>query len=178
MRVCQFSGKTNSFDFFSANLPKSGFWVGSSENYCRNKNQHSRYIMCANVLSKWKTLNFSVQICRKKYLGFETEKNNVGIIINIVETLCAHFQLNWITLTFLAESCPKMDLGLEIEKTNVGIRISIAKMLCVPIFTKNRQLWLFRPKFAKKWILGSEFQKSKSGFGNSTSKIPCVPIFS
>ena len=40
VRVCQFSGKTNSFDFFSPNLPKNGFRVGNSENYCWNKNQH------------------------------------------------------------------------------------------------------------------------------------------
>ena len=30
--VCQFSGKTNSFYFFSPNLPKSRFRVGNSEN--------------------------------------------------------------------------------------------------------------------------------------------------
>ena len=48
VRVCQFSGRTNSFDFFSPNLPKNGFRVGNSENYCRNKNQHPRYTMCAN----------------------------------------------------------------------------------------------------------------------------------
>ena len=46
--VCQYSGKTNSFDFFSPNLPKKGFRVGNSENYCWNKNQHPRYTMCAN----------------------------------------------------------------------------------------------------------------------------------
>ena len=48
VRVCQFSGKTNSFDFFSPNLPKNGFRVDNSKNYCRNKNQHPRYSMCAN----------------------------------------------------------------------------------------------------------------------------------
>ena len=47
VRVCQFSGKTNSFDFFSPNLPKSGSRVGNSENYSHNKNQHPRYTMCA-----------------------------------------------------------------------------------------------------------------------------------
>ena len=47
-------------------------------------------------------------------------------------------------------------------------------MPCVPIFRKNCQLWLFRPKFADKWILGSEFEKSKSGFGICTYKIPCI----
>ena len=33
-------------------------------------------------------MNFSAQICPKKDLGFKTEKNNVGIKINIFETLC------------------------------------------------------------------------------------------
>ena len=66
VRVCQFSGKTNSFDFFSSNLPKSGSRVGNSENHCRNKNQHPRYTLCTNVQSKWTTLNFSAQICLKK----------------------------------------------------------------------------------------------------------------
>ena len=50
-------------------------------------------------------------------------------------------------------------------------------MPCVPIFRKNGQLWLFRPKFAQKWILGLEFQKSKSGFGISILEILCAPIF-
>ena len=48
----------------------------------------------------------------------------------------------------------------------------------MPIFRQNKQLWLFEPKFARKWILGSEFQKSKCRFKISTSKRPCVPIFS
>ena len=133
VHVCQFSGKTDSFDFFSPNLPRSGSRASNSENYCSNKNWHPQYTMCANFQS---TLSFSAQICPKKNLGFETEKNNVGIRINVVERLC------------------------------------------VPIFSQTGQLWLFRPKFAQKWILGLEFQKSKSGFGISTSYIPCVPIFS
>ena len=82
VRVCQFSGKTNSFDFLSPNLPKNG------KKYCRNKNQHPRCTMCAYFWSKWRTLNFSVQICPKKDLGLEIEENNVGIRIKIVETLC------------------------------------------------------------------------------------------
>ena len=56
--------------------------------------------------------------------------------------------------------------------------MSILKIPCLPIFRQHKQLWLFGPKFAQKWILGSEFQKCKSGFRISTSKIPCVPIFS
>ena len=44
--------------------------------------------MRGNVQPKGITLNISAQICPKKDLGFETEKNNVGIRIYIVETLC------------------------------------------------------------------------------------------
>ena len=70
-----------------------------------------------------------------------------------------------------------MDLELEIQETNVGIGISIFEILCVPIFRQNRQIWLFRPKFAQNWILGSEFWKAASGCTISSSKIPCVLIF-
>ena len=72
---------------FQPKLPKSGFRVGNSENYCRNKNQHPRYTMCTNFPSKWTTLHFSAQICQKKILGMEIEKSNVGIRSNIVKTL-------------------------------------------------------------------------------------------
>ena len=78
---------------------------------------------------------------------------------------------------FFGQIRPKMDIWLEIYKTNVGIRISILEKH-VLIFRQNKQLWLFWPKFAQKWILGLEFQKSKSGFGISTSKTPWEPIFS
>ena len=65
-----------------------------------------------------------------------------------------------------------MDFWLEIQKTNVGIRISILEMPCVPIFRQNKQVWLFRPKFAQKYILELDFQKYKSAFGINISKIP------
>ena len=148
VRVCHFSGKTNSFDFFKPNLSKNGFRIGNSENCCCNKNQHPRYAMCVNFQSKWTTLNFSAQICPKKDLGFETEKSNVGISVNIVEIL--NFRSNWTTLSFSVQICPKMDLGFEIEKTNAGTRISNLEVTCGTIFWQNRQIWLFWPKFGKK----------------------------
>ena len=70
-----------------------------------------------------------------------------------------------------------MGFELEIQKTNVEIRINIFEILCAPIVRQNEQLWLFRPKFAQKWILGSEFWKTKSGCRISSSKISCVLIF-
>ena len=119
MCICQFSGKTNSFDFFSPNLSKNGYRAGNSENCFCNKNQLPRYTMCTNFQSKWTTF-----FCPKKDLGLETEKSNVGIRINIVERMCANFQPNWTTLSFSVQICPKIDLGFEIQKTNVGTRIS------------------------------------------------------
>ena len=86
--ACQFSGKTSSFEFFIPNLPINGYRASNSENYCWNKNQHPRYTLCANFQSKWTTLNSSAQICSEKDLGLKTEKSNVGIRINIVDTLC------------------------------------------------------------------------------------------
>ena len=143
MCMCvNFQAKQKAFDFFSPNLPRKGLRVGSSKNYCQNKNQHPRYTVCANFLSKWTTLNFSAQICRKKNLGLVSEKSNVGIRINIVET----------TFSFSVQICPKMDLGFEIQKTNVGTRISHLEITCVSIFRQNEQLWIFWPKFALKWI--------------------------
>ena len=145
VRVYQFSVKTNSFDFFSPNLPKNGFRVGNSENYCWNKNHHPRYTMCANFQSNWTTLNFLAQFCPKKDLGLETEKSNVGIRINIVETLCMPIFSQ--TLSFPVQIWPKMDLGFEVQKTNVGTRINNPEITCVPIFGQNKQLWLFWPEF-------------------------------
>ena len=88
-----------------------------------------------------------------------------------------NFQLKRTTLTFLAQICPKRKLGFEIQKTNVGIRISILEIPCVPIFRQNRQLWIFGPRFAKKWIFGPKFQKSKSGFEIRILEILGAPIF-
>ena len=70
-----------------------------------------------------------------------------------------------------------MGFELEIQKTNVEIRINIFEILCVPIVRQNGQFWLFRPKFAQKWILGSIFWKTKSGCRISSSKISCVLKF-
>ena len=139
--------------------------------------------MFANVQSKWTTSNFSAQICPKKDLGLETEKNwnekNVVIRINIVETLCVPiFSQTGQLWLFWPKFAQKWILGLKFQKSKSGFGISILEILCAPIFRQNGQLWIFGPKFAQKWILGSKFRKSKSVFGINTSNIPCVPIFS
>ena len=71
-------------------------------------------------------------------LGFKTEKNNVGIRINIFETQRYQFSAKLDNLDFFSSNLPKMDLGSQIQKTNVQVRINIVKMPCVPIFKKNR----------------------------------------
>ena len=54
----------------------------------------------------------------------------------------ANFLAKRATLKFLAQICPKIDLGLKI-KINVGIRISILEISCAPIFSQNKQIWIF-----------------------------------
>ena len=92
--------------------------------------------------------------------------------------MCNYFQAKQTTLIFPAQNCPKTNWESQIQKTNDGLRINIIMMPYVPILGGNRQLWIFRPKFAQKWILGLEFRKSKSGSRISTSKIPWTPTFS
>ena len=72
--VCQFSGKTNNFEFFAPNSPKSGIRIGNSENQCRNKNEHPRDTLCANFWEKRTTLNFSTQISPKWIKGWKFRK--------------------------------------------------------------------------------------------------------
>ena len=83
---------------------------------------------------------------------------------------------------FLGQICPKQKwiLGSKFQKSKTGFGISILRHYCAPIFRQNRQLWIFEPKFAQKWILGlgSKFEKSKPGFEINASKILTVPIFS
>ena len=72
--------------------------------------------------------------------------------------MCANFQAKCTTLTFLPQICPKMDFWLEIQKTTVEIRTSILEIPFVPMFKEKGQLWLFWPKFARKWIWGRNFK--------------------
>ena len=63
--------------------------------------------------------------------------------------MSANFQAKWTNLKCLAQICPKTELGLQIQTTNVGIRIVILEIPCVPMFSKNGQLLIFRPKFGE-----------------------------
>ena len=129
-------------------------------------------------MTKQTTLTFLFQICPKRNLKLEIQKTNVGIKNQHPwDIMCANCWLKQSSLHFLTQICPKSKLESEIQKTNVGIRISILEIPCVPIFRQNRQLWIFGPKFAQKWIFGSKFQKSKSGFGIKILDILRVPIF-
>ena len=151
MRVCQFSGKTNSFDFFSPNLPKNGFRVGNSKNYCRNKNQHRRDTLCANFQPNWTTLTFLAQILPKMDLGSEIQKANVGIRISIAKMPCVPiFRKNRQLSFFWPKFVQKWILGSEFQKSKSGFRICTSKIPCVSVFSQNGQLRLFWPKFAQK----------------------------
>ena len=92
----------------------------------------------------------SLKIWSKIGLWFEIQKTNAEIRISILEIPCVLI-FRQKTLTFLARFCPKVNLELEIQKTSIGITISILEIPCVK---QNKQLWLFEPKFAQKWIVG------------------------
>ena len=53
--MCQFSDKTDNFDFFGPNLSKNGFWGWNSDSESasevRIQNQHLQDTKCANLLS-------------------------------------------------------------------------------------------------------------------------------
>ena len=114
-------------------------------------------------------------------LSLKLEKTNIKIRISILEKLSpsslsplslslsplslslslsfslslyvrANYQAKQTVLTFSAQICSKLDLRLEVQKTNIRIRISILEILYILIFRQNKQLWLFRSKFAQKWI--------------------------
>ena len=73
VHVRQFSGKTNSFDFYSPNLPKNGFKIENSEKYW-NKNHYCQDAICANFKEKRTTLTYSIQIFSKMDFGVEILK--------------------------------------------------------------------------------------------------------
>ena len=135
--------------------------------------------MCANFQLKQTNLNFLVQICLKRKLGFEIHITNVGIRISILEIPCVPiFRQNGQLWIFGSKFAQKWILGSKFQKSKSVFGISILEILCAPIFKQNGQLWIFWPKFAQKWTLGSRFQKSKSGFKISILKIPLAQIFS
>ena len=119
-------------------------------------------------------MTFLAQIYPKTKLGFEIQKTNVGIRINIFEIPCLPIsRQNRQLWVFGPKFVQKWILGQKFQKSKSGFGISILEILGAPIFRQNKQLWIFGPKFAQKWILGSKYQKSKSGFGISILEKLC-----
>ena len=98
--VCQFLGKTDNFDFFGQNLPKKGFRVGNSDNYCGNKNQHPGDTMCTNFQAKRTTLTFLTQICTKTNFGVGISKIYVWIRNQHLQIPCVPISSENGTLNF------------------------------------------------------------------------------
>ena len=68
--VCQFSGKTDNFDFFSPNLPENGFWSCNVKNLSPDsESPPPRYHVC----------QFSVKADNFKFFGL-----NLGKLANYV----------------------------------------------------------------------------------------------
>ena len=146
--MCQFSGKADNSKFFGPNFSKNGIGVGNSENQFRNKNQHPRDTLCANVWAKQTTLNFSTQIFLKMNLGLKIRRTNNGIKINVpIFKLCANFQVKGTFFTFSVEICPKIGLRAGIPKTYIRIRNQHLQDIIYVIFSSKRETLSFLPKF-------------------------------
>ena len=67
--MCQFSGKTNNFDFFGPNLPKTGFW---GRNF-KNLSQDSEYqdTMFSNFPIPCNTRSNNVEGVAESWVEFE-----------------------------------------------------------------------------------------------------------
>ena len=139
--MCQVSGKTDNFGFFSPNLPKNGYRVGNSENECWNKNQHPRDTMCANFQEKQTTLNFVTKIYPKIDLGLEIQKQNKNQNKNRHpgDSVCANFPAKRIFFTFSVQISPESDFGVEISKIYVRIQNQyLQDTLCANFQSKRR----------------------------------------
>ena len=72
--VCQFSGKTDNFDFLGLSLPKMDLGLEIQKTNIWINNQHRRNAMCDNFQEKPTTLTLSAQICPKMGLGLGISK--------------------------------------------------------------------------------------------------------
>ena len=107
--------------------------------------------MCANFQLQRTTLTFLVQICRKRKLGFEIQKTNVGTRISILEIPCVPiFRQNGHLWLFWLKFAQIWILGSEFKKFNSGFGINTSNIPCVSISSQNGQLLIiFRPKFGE-----------------------------
>ena len=82
--MCQFSGKTNNFDFFGPNLPKDDFWVRYFKNLSLNSEAAPpRYHVCQSSVKmdnfKFFQLNWGVLPNYVRYFG----SNNVECVAEL-----------------------------------------------------------------------------------------------
>ena len=165
-----FLDKTDNFNFFGPNLPKTGFWDQNFKNLSQDSNQHPWDTKCTKFQAKQATLNFRAQIYPNWIVGSKFQKSKSRFRISILDILgVPNFRQNEQLWIFWPKFTQNRIFVSEFQKSKSGFTISILEILCAPIFEQERQLWIFGPKFAQKWVLESEFQKFKSGFGINTS---------
>ena len=105
------------------------------------RNLHYQDTTCVDFQLKRTALTFLVQINPKGKLGFEIERTNIGIRINIFEIPCVPiFRQNGQLRIFGPKFTQKWILGSKFQKSKSEFGISIFEILCVPIFRQNGQL--------------------------------------
>ena len=110
--------------------------------------------MWISFQTKRTTLNFWAQIYAKMDFGVEISKIYVWIRnYHPRDTMCTNFQTKRTTLNFWVQIgskfAQKWIFGSEFQKSKSGFRIYTSNIPCVPIFSQNRQLLIFRPKFGE-----------------------------
>ena len=102
--------------------------------------------MYANIQKKRRTLTFLNQICPRIDWGFEIQKTNAGIRINIVGIPCvAIFRQNWQLWLLRPKFLQKLIFGSEFQKSMCRFKISTSKKPCVSILSENGQFEIFDP---------------------------------
>ena len=106
VRVCQFSGKTNSFDFFSPNLLKNGFRVGNVG--IRISIVKMPYVKVFR--KKWTILTFSTQICPIMDFGVGISKSGFGICTFKIPCMSISVKMN--NFDFFGPNLPKKGIRI------------------------------------------------------------------
>ena len=134
--VCQFSGKTDNFDFFGPNLPKNGFRVGEPKNIFEIRISIFEIPSVPIFRQNGQLLIFGPKFAQKWILGSKFQKSKSGFGISILEILCAPiFRQNGQLWIFGPKFAQKWILGSEFQKSKSGFGICTSKIPCVSIFS-------------------------------------------
>ena len=146
--MCQFSVKTDKFNFLGPNLPKTGFWGQNFKNLNLDSEAASLRYYVHQFSDKTENFEFLDPNLPKngfwsrnfKNLSLDSESASLRYYVHQFSDKTDNFE-------FLGPNLP--NLVSEFQKSKSGFGINTSNIPCVPIFSQNGQLLIFRPKFAE-----------------------------